>query len=185
MKCCIQYNRGCFVYGNGLQFVVIFLDENDEEIDISTYDSIDYYLTQGDEEIHATLGDGLSVISTGRLQIAITKTEMAVFENAKIEHRLDVSEIADIPISQFTGYISAGKGCCSGDCVVKPSENVVLKFYNVIAGDFSYTSYYNSLTPYASDELAIIGGLSVGDKYRTTDNHVSLPGGVIKTIMTT
>ena len=79
MKCCIQYNRGCFVYGNGLQFVVIFLDENDEEIDISTYDSIDYYLTQGDEEIHATLGDGLSVISTGRLQIAITKTEMAVF----------------------------------------------------------------------------------------------------------
>jgi len=65
-------------------------------------------------------------------------------------------------------------------------QNVVLKFYNVItvANAFDYGAYYNSLSPYASDELAILGGLSVGDQYRTTDNHVSLPGGVVKTIMT-
>ena len=62
-----------------------------------------------------------------------------------------------------------------------------LKFLDVITitNAFDYDAYYNSLSPYASDELAILGGLSVGDKYRTTDNHVSLPGGVIKTIMTT
>ena len=61
-----------------------------------------------------------------------------------------------------------------------------LKFYDVITitNTFDYDAYYNSLSPYASDELAIAGGLSVGDKYRTTDNHVSLPGGVVKTIMT-
>ena len=67
-------------------------------------------------------------------------------------------------------------------------QNVVLKFYNVItvANAFDYDAYYNSLPPFDSDEDSInIGGLSVGDKYRTTDNHVSLPGGVIKTIMTT
>ncbi len=65
-------------------------------------------------------------------------------------------------------------------------QNVVLKFYNVITitNAFDYDAYYNSLSPYASDELAILGGLSVGDQYRTTDNHVSLPGGVVKTIMT-
>ena len=65
-------------------------------------------------------------------------------------------------------------------------QNVVLKFYNVItvANTFDYDAYYNSLAPYASDELAILGGLSVGDQYRTTDNHVSLPGGLVKTIMT-
>lgn len=65
-------------------------------------------------------------------------------------------------------------------------QNVVLKFYNVITitNAFDYDAYYNSLDPYASDELAILGGLSVGDQYRTTDNHVSLPGGVVKTIMT-
>ena len=61
-----------------------------------------------------------------------------------------------------------------------------LKFYDVITitNAFDYDAYYNSLSPYASDELAILGGLSVGDQYRTTDNHVSLPGGVVKTIMT-
>jgi hypothetical protein len=61
-----------------------------------------------------------------------------------------------------------------------------LKFLDVITitNAFDYDAYYNSLSPYASDEAAILGGLSVGDKYRTTDNHVSLPGGVIKTIMT-
>ena len=65
-------------------------------------------------------------------------------------------------------------------------QNVVLKFYNVItvANTFDYDAYYNSLSPYESDEAAIIDGLSVGDQYRTTDDHVSLPGGVIKTIMT-
>lgn len=65
-------------------------------------------------------------------------------------------------------------------------QNVVLKFYNVITvtNAFDYDAYYNSLPPYASDELAILGGLSVGDQYRTTDNHVSLPGGLVKTIMT-
>jgi hypothetical protein len=64
-------------------------------------------------------------------------------------------------------------------------QNVVLKFFNVITvtNAFDYDAYYNSLTPYASDEAAILGGLSVGDQYRTTDNHVSLPGGVVKTIM--
>jgi hypothetical protein len=64
-------------------------------------------------------------------------------------------------------------------------QNVVLKFYNVIsiANAFDYDAYYNSLPPYKSDEVAISDGLSVGDKYRTTDDHVSLPGGVIKTIM--
>lgn len=61
-----------------------------------------------------------------------------------------------------------------------------LKFLDVITitNAFDYDAYYNSLSPYASDEAAILGGLSVGDKYKTTDNHVSLPGGVIKTIMT-
>ena len=61
-----------------------------------------------------------------------------------------------------------------------------LKFLDVITitNAFDYEAYYNSLPPYASDELAIAGGLSVGDQYRTTDNHVSLPGGVVKTIMT-
>ncbi len=61
-----------------------------------------------------------------------------------------------------------------------------LKFFDVITitNTFDYDAYYNSLDPYASDELAILGGLSVGDQYRTTDNHVSLPGGVVKTIMT-
>ena len=61
-----------------------------------------------------------------------------------------------------------------------------LKFLDVITitNAFDYDAYYNSLSPYASDELAILGGLSVGDQYRTTDDHVSLPGGVIKTIMT-
>ena len=61
-----------------------------------------------------------------------------------------------------------------------------LKFYDVITitNAFDYDAYYNSLPPYASDEAAIIGGLSVGDQYRTTDDHVSLPGGVVKTIMT-
>ena len=66
-------------------------------------------------------------------------------------------------------------------------QNVVLKFYNVITvtNSFDYDAYYNSLPPFDSDENAInIGGLSVGDQYRTTDDHVSLPGGVIKTIMT-
>ena len=49
-KCCLEYNRDvCFVTGNGLQYVIIFLNENDEEIDISGYDSFDYYLMQGDE----------------------------------------------------------------------------------------------------------------------------------------
>ena len=44
-KCCLEYNRdACFVTGNGLQYVIIFLNENDEEIDISGYDSFDYYL---------------------------------------------------------------------------------------------------------------------------------------------
>jgi len=61
-----------------------------------------------------------------------------------------------------------------------------LKFYDVITitSAFDYDAYYNSLSPYASDELAIAGGLSVGDQYRTTDDHVSLPGGMVKTIMT-
>ena len=61
-----------------------------------------------------------------------------------------------------------------------------LKFLDVITitNAFDYDAYYNSLSPYASDELAILGGLSVGDQYRTTDDHVSLPGGVVKTIMT-
>ena len=62
-----------------------------------------------------------------------------------------------------------------------------LKFYDVImiTNAFDYDAYYNSLPPFDSDENAInIGGLSVGDQYRTTDDHVSLPGGVIKTIMT-
>lgn len=65
-------------------------------------------------------------------------------------------------------------------------DGPTLKFYDVITitNTFDYDTYYNSLPPYASDEAAILGGLSVGDKYRTTDNHVSLPGGVIKTIMT-
>ena len=61
-----------------------------------------------------------------------------------------------------------------------------LRFYDVITitNTFDYDAYYNSLAPYSSDELAIAGGLSVGEKYRTTDDHVSLPGGVVKTIMT-
>ncbi len=62
-----------------------------------------------------------------------------------------------------------------------------LKFYDVITitNAFDYDAYYNSLLPFDSDENAVnIGGLSVGDQYRTTDDHVSLPGGVIKTIMT-
>lgn len=65
-------------------------------------------------------------------------------------------------------------------------QNVVLKFYNVmnVGSAFDYDAYYNSLEPYNSDEAAILDGLSVGDKYRTTDDHVSLPGGLIKTIMT-
>lgn len=64
-------------------------------------------------------------------------------------------------------------------------QYVVLKFYNVmsVGNAFDYDAYYNSLPAYDSDEAAILGGLSVGDKYRTTDNHVSLPGGVIKTVM--
>ena len=46
-KCCLEYNRDvCFVTGNGLQYVIIFLNENDDEIDISGYDSFDYYLMQ-------------------------------------------------------------------------------------------------------------------------------------------
>ncbi len=65
-------------------------------------------------------------------------------------------------------------------------DGPTLKFLDVITvtNAFDYDAYYNSLQPYASDELAILGGLSVGDQYRTTDNHVSLPGGVVKTIMT-
>ena len=64
-------------------------------------------------------------------------------------------------------------------------QNVVLKFYNVmsVGNAFDYDAYYNSLPAYDSDEAAILDGLSVDDKYRTTDNHVSLPGGVIKTVM--
>ena len=65
-------------------------------------------------------------------------------------------------------------------------DGPTLKFYDVITitNAFDYDAYYNSLSPYASDELAILDGLSVGDQYRTTDDHVSLPGGVVKTIMT-
>ena len=66
-------------------------------------------------------------------------------------------------------------------------DGPTLKFYDVITvtNAFDYDAYYNSLPPFDSDENAVnVGGLSVGDQYRTTDDHVSLPGGVIKTIMT-
>lgn len=73
-----------------------------------------------------------------------------------------------------------------GDVRLSIKAGPTLKFLDVITitSAFDYDAYYNSLDPYDSDEAAILGGLSVGDKYRTTDDHVSLPGGVIKTIMT-
>ena len=110
-KCCLEYNRDvCFVTGNGLQYVIIFLNENDEEIDISGYDSFDYYLMQGDTTVHCTLDDYLSIISTGQLKIAIPASEMTEFIPGKLNHQFDVSETAGIPVTYFTGHIPSKQG---------------------------------------------------------------------------
>jgi hypothetical protein len=58
----------------------------------------------------------------------------------------------------------------------------------VIGGSFDFVAYFASLPEYDSDESAIDpqqeNPLSIGDVYRTSDNHVSLPGGVLKQIRT-
>jgi len=63
-------------------------------------------------------------------------------------------------------------------------QNVVLKFYNVITvtNTFDYAAYLASLDEYDSDESAILGGLSVGDIYRTSDDHATEAGGVAKQV---
>jgi len=63
-------------------------------------------------------------------------------------------------------------------------QNVVLKFYNVITitNTFDYAAYLASLGEYDSDESAILGGLSVGDIYRTSDDHATEAGGVAKQV---
>lgn len=43
-------------------------------------------------------------------------------------------------------------------------------------------SYLNTLTPYNSDDAALLGGLSVGDWYLSGSAHESLPYGVPKRI---
>jgi len=64
-------------------------------------------------------------------------------------------------------------------------QNVVLKFYNVITvtNTFDYAAYLASLDEYDSDENAVnVGGLSVGDIYRTSDDHATEAGGVAKQV---
>jgi len=111
MKCCLEYNRDvCFVVGGGLEYVILFLDANDAEIDISGYDSFDYYLVQGDEEVHCTLSNYLSIVGTGGLQIAVPNTAMADFIAGKIQHQFDVTQTAGITITHFTGSIPSKDG---------------------------------------------------------------------------
>jgi len=52
----------------------------------------------------------------------------------------------------------------------------------VIGGTFDFAAYFAALPEYDSDESAIDDGLSVGDVYKTADNHVSLPGGIQKQV---
>jgi hypothetical protein len=40
-----------------------------------------------------------------------------------------------------------------------------------------------SFPEYDSDEEAMSDGLQFGDIYRTADNHISAPGGMLKTVM--
>lgn len=63
-------------------------------------------------------------------------------------------------------------------------DGPTLKFLDVITitNNFDYVAYVASLDPYESDEAAILGGMSVGEAYRTTDNHETLPGGMPKII---
>lgn len=111
MKCCLEYNRDvCFVVGGGLEYVILFLDSNDEEIDISGYDSFDYYLVQGDEEVHCTLSNYLSIVGTGGLQISVPNNIMDVFIAGKIQHQFDVTQTAGITITHFTGSIPSKDG---------------------------------------------------------------------------
>lgn len=43
-------------------------------------------------------------------------------------------------------------------------------------------AWFDSLPEYDSDESAIAGGLSIGDVYLTSDNHVQAPGGLPKQV---
>ena len=97
MKCCLEYNRDvCFVVGGGLEYVILFVDSNDEEIDISGYDSFDYHLVQGNDELHCTLDNYLSIVGTGGLKISIPNSAMSVFSAGKIQHQFDVTQTAGI-----------------------------------------------------------------------------------------
>lgn len=111
MKCCLEYNRDvCFVVGGGLEYVILFVDSNDEEIDISGYDSFDYHLVQGNDELHCTLDNYLSIVGTGGLKISIPNSAMSVFSAGKIQHQFDVTQTAGITINHFTGYIPSRDG---------------------------------------------------------------------------
>jgi len=63
-------------------------------------------------------------------------------------------------------------------------DGPTLKFYDVITitNTFDYAAYLASLDEYDSDESAILGGLSVGDIYRTSDDHATEAGGVAKQV---
>lgn len=111
MKCCLEYNREvCFVVGGGLEYVILFLDSNDDEIDISGYDSFDYYLVQDDEELHCTLDNYLSIVGTGGLKVSVPNSAMDIFSAGKIKHQFDVTQTAGITITHFTGSIPAKDG---------------------------------------------------------------------------
>ena len=70
-----------------------------------------------------------------------------------------------------------------GNIVCKVQNRISVKIYGAFIATFNFKKYLNDLPEYDSDESAISGGLSVGDVYKTSFNHVSSPGGLAKEIL--
>lgn len=61
------------------------------------------------------------------------------------------------------------------------AQTVIKMTVPITSGLFAslYKSYHNTRPEYDSDESAILDGLTTGDIYKTAQNHVTAPGGIL------